>query len=132
MSKLVSGLILAVATAFVMPAVSAAKSAHKDATASAPAEKAEAAAPLDKDAQQKLKEHLRMRNHIVKGVKYPATKEALVAAFKGFKDVKPDDRKWFEETLPSRSFESSDDVMKALGWDVTPPVEAKTTAKSGK
>jgi hypothetical protein len=126
MHKLALGLILTVATALGAPAVSAAKSARKDQTATA--EKSEAAAPLDKDAQQKLKEHLRMRNHIVKGVKYPATKESLVAAFKGFKDVKPDDRKWFDETLPTRTYETSDDVMKALGWEVAPAAAANPAA----
>jgi hypothetical protein len=123
MHKLALGLIVTVAAVMAVPAVSAAKSARKDQTATA--EKSEGAAPLDKDAQQKLKEHLRMRNHIVKGVKYPATKESLVTAFKSFKDVKADDRKWFEETLPSKTYETSDDVMKALGWEVAPAATAK-------
>ena len=72
-----------------------------------------------------------MRNHIVKSVKYPATKESLVATFKGLKDIKPGDKKWFEETLASRTYDSPDDVMKALGWDVS-PADATTAAKSGK
>jgi hypothetical protein len=127
MSKLVLGLILGVATAFTMPAVSVAKSAPKAASA----EKSEGAAPLDKDAQQKLKEHVRMRNHVVKNVKYPATKESVVTAFKGFKDVKPDDKKWLEETLPSKTYETSDDVVRALGWEVE-PAAPPTTAKNGK
>ena len=118
MSKLALGLILSVATAFTLPAVSAAKPAAAD--------KAEAAAPLDKEAQQKLKDHLRLRNHIVKDVKYPASKEALVTTVKGSRDVKTDDKKWLENTLPSKTYETPDDVMKALGWEVTPA--AKTTA----
>jgi len=131
MPKLVPGLILAAALAFALPAVSVAKSASKEPSATAEKTEGSAAAPLDKEAQQKLKEHLRMRAHIVKNVKYPATKESLVAAFKGFKDVKPDDKKWFDETLPSKTYDSSDDVMKALGWDVTPPAPT-TNAKNGK
>jgi type II secretory pathway pseudopilin PulG len=129
MYKLALVLIATVATALAVPAVSAAKSTRKDTTASA--DNSDVAAPLDKAAQQKLKEHLRMRSHIAKGVKYPATKESIVTAFKGFKDVKPDDRKWFEETLPTRTYETSDDVMKALGWEVTPPA-ATNPAGNGK
>lgn len=123
MSKSILGLILAVIAVVGMPSIGAAKSAGKDDTATA--EKSGAAAPLDKDAQQKLKDHLRMRNHIVKNVKYPATKESIVTTFKGFRDVKPGDRKWFEETLPSNTYQTSDDVMKALGWEVA-PVAAKS------
>jgi hypothetical protein len=118
MYKMVIGLVAAIATIVVAPTFSVAKSARKEQVATA--EKSTAAAPLDKEAQQKLKEHLRMREHIAKGVKYPATKESLVVAFKGFRDVKPDDKKWFDETLPSRTYETSDDVMKALGWEVAP------------
>jgi len=121
MSKLALGLILSVATAFTLPAMTAAKTAETQATA----------APLDKEAQQKLKDHQRMRDHIVKSVKYPVTKDGLVRAFKGLRDIKPDDRKWFEETLPSKTYETPDDVMKALGWEVAPA--GKTTAsRSGK
>ena len=130
MSKLVLGLMLSAAFFFTVPAVAAAKTARKEQAATA--DKAEtAAAPLDKDAQQKLKDHLRMRDHIVKSVKYPATKESLVTTFKGLRDVKPGDRKWFEETLPSKTYQTPDEVMKALGWEVA-PAGGTTTAKNGK
>lgn len=123
MSKLAFGLILSVATAFALPAVSAAKPAAAD--------KSEAAAPLDKEAQQKLKDHLRMRDHIVQNVRYPATKESLVTTLKGARAIKADDKQWLEKTLPSKTYDTPDDVMKALGWEVTPA--AKTTAaKNGK
>jgi hypothetical protein len=36
-------------------------------------------------------------------------------------DIKPGDRKWFEETLPSKTYETPDDVMTALGWEIAPP-----------
>jgi hypothetical protein len=121
MSKLIIGLTIALAIA-TAPGTSSAKSA---ATKAEKVEKSEAAAapaaPSDKDAEQKLKEHLRLRNHIVKNVKYPATKEALVASFKNAKAIKADDKKWVEETLPSRIYDTSDDVIKALGWEVAPP-----------
>jgi hypothetical protein len=130
MSKLMMAMFLTIAFGFSTTAVGAPRAAAKERTSSADkADKAQTA-PLDKDAQQKLKEHMKMRNH-VKAVKYPATKEELVTAFKGFKDVKPDDRKWFEETLPNKTFDSSDEVMKALGWEVSPD-ETASTEKRGK
>jgi hypothetical protein len=123
MSKLIFGLTLALAVAFTAPGVSSAKAASPKADKVEKAEKSEgsAAAPSDKEADQKLKEHLRLRNHIVKNVKYPATKEALVASFKTAKAIKADDKKWVEETLPARIYDTSDDVIKALGWEVAPP-----------
>ena len=132
MSKVILGTILTVGFAFAAPAVGAPRTtAAKDRAASVDkAEKTQASVPMDKDAQQKLKEHMRMRNHI-KSVKYPATKEELVNTFKGFKDVKTDDRKWFEETLPSKTYDGPEDVMKALGWEVTPD-ETTTNEKRGK
>jgi hypothetical protein len=131
MSKLALGLMLTAASFFTLPAVTAAKTARKEQPASADKAQTPAAAPLDKEAQQKLKDHLLMRDHIVKNVKYPVTKDGLVRTFNGLRDIKPGDRKWFEETLPSRTYESSDEVMKALGWEVAPAGKT-TAAKSGK
>ena len=130
MSKLALGLIVSAAAFFTLPAVTTAKTARKEQPTSAG--KAETAAvPLDKDAQQKLKDHLRMRDHIAKSVKYPATKDSLVRTFNGLHDIKPDDRKWFEATLPSKTYETPDEVMKALGWEVAPAGKT-TTARTGK
>jgi hypothetical protein len=131
MSKLIIGSILTVAFAFSQPAVGA--KASKD-RAAASADKAPAAAPLDKEAQQKLKEHMKMRDR-VKAAKYPASKDDLVTAFKGYKDIKADDKKWFEETLPNKTFASAEEVMKALGWEVSPDeatTATTTTEKRGK
>jgi len=132
MSKLVLGLMLSAAPFFTLQTVSAAKTAPKEQPARLDkAEAPQTGAPLDKDAQQKLKDHLRMRDHILKSVKYPATKDSLVRAFKGLHDIKPGDRKWFEETLPSKTYETPDDVMKALGWEVAPAGKT-TAARTGK
>ena len=46
--------------------------------------------------------------------KYPASKAEVVAHVKG---IKADDKKWFEETLPDRTYGSADEVMSALGWE---------------
>ena len=132
MSKLVLGLMLSAAPFFTLQTVSAAKTAPKEQPARLDkVEAPQTGAPLDKDAQQKLKDHLRMRDHILKSVKYPATKDSLVRAFKGLHDIKPGDRKWFEETLPSKTYETPDDVMKALGWEVAPAGKT-TAARTGK
>jgi len=77
---------------------------------------------LSKEDQAKLREHIKLRNRIMKGVKYPASKEDIVrASNKSWSDIKADDKKWFQETLPDKTFNSSDEVMKALGWPVDEP-----------
>ena len=73
--------------------------------------------PLSKEDQAKLKEHNKLRAEITR-VKYPAIKSAVVSHVKG---IKADDLKWFEETLPDRTYGSADEVMLALGWQTPPP-----------
>ncbi len=68
-----------------------------------------------KDEQEKLKEHNKLRNEIKK-VKYPAAKSAIVSHVKG---IKADDKKWFEQTLPDKTYTSADEVYTALGWSET-------------
>jgi hypothetical protein len=128
MSKFALGFIVSVAGALAMPNALSARTTSTDSKAEAASTDSASAAPTDKEAQQKLKEHLRLRNHIVKKVKYPATKESVVASLKNARDVKPDDKKWVEETLSERTYDTSDDVVKALGWEVAPA----PTAKEGK
>jgi hypothetical protein len=73
----------------------------------------DSSAGMSKEDQAKLKEHNKLRNEITKQ-KYPASKADVVAHVKG---VKADDKKWFEETLPDRTYGSADEVMSALGWE---------------
>ena len=83
-------------------------------------------AGMSKEDQAKLKEHNKLRNEITK-VKYPATKTEVVSHVKG---IKADDKKWFEETLPEKTYESANDVMSALGWEAVPPGDEKPKSKS--
>lgn len=55
-----------------------------------------------------MMEHL---NH----VDYPASKQNLVEACNKMSDVPEDDKKWFEENLPDRSYNSADEAREALG-----------------
>ena len=59
-------------------------------------------------------------------MKYPASKADVVAHVKG---VKADDKKWFSETLPDKTYQSADDVYTALGWSETPSPAAATPSK---
>ena len=93
----------------------------------------DSSAGLSKEDQAKLKEHNKLRAEITKQ-KYPASKADVVAHVKG---IKADDKKWFEETLPDRTFGSADEVMSALGWETTAAADnsdkpAGTHAKSSK
>ena len=71
---------------------------------------------MSKEDQQKVAEHNKLRIEIKK-VKYPAAKATIVAHVKG---IKADDKKWFSETLPDKTYGSADDVFTALGWEATP------------
>ncbi|MDZ4694749.1 MAG: DUF2795 domain-containing protein [Deltaproteobacteria bacterium] len=82
-----------------------------------------AARASDSDEQKLLKEHIRLRDHITKRVKYPASKQEVVSACKGKREIKASDAKWVEETLPDRTYNSPVDVEEALGWETTTKAE---------
>jgi len=122
MRKLNMGWVMALGLGLAIPSFSTAFAA----TGSKAAKSDEAAAPsstgMSKDDQQKLSEHNKLRMEIKK-VKYPASKATIVAHVKG---IKADDKKWFSETLPDKTYESADDVYTALGWgEATPAPSAK-------
>lgn len=51
---------------------------------------------------------------------YPATKGELVEECQKLSDFSDEDKKWFMENLPEGSYDSADEVMKALGWQKKP------------
>ena len=118
MRKLNMGWMMALALGLAVPSFSTAFAAGtKSAKSDEPA-----AAPMSKDEAQRLAEHNKLRTEIKK-VKYPAPKATIVAHVKG---IKADDKKWFSDTLPDKTYESADDVFSALGWETTPaPAAAK-------
>ncbi len=79
----------------------------------------DSSAGMSKEVQAKLKEHNKLRMEITKQ-KYPESKAEVVAHVKG---IKTDDKKWFEETLPDRTYSSADEVMSALGWETAASAE---------
>jgi hypothetical protein len=92
--------------------------ATRTATAKTAAATSDDTAPssMSKQDQDKLKEHNKLRMEIKK-VKYPAAKATIVAHVKG---IKADDKKWFDQTLPDKTYTSADEVYTALGWPETP------------
>ena len=122
MRKLNMGWIMALALGLAVPSVSTALAAPKAAKTAKTADESGAApaAPMSKDEQQKLMEHNKLRSEIKK-VKYPAEKAAIVSHVKG---IKADDKKWFSDTLPDKTYNSADDVFSALGWETTPAAPA--------
>lgn len=112
---------LAIPTFAASPAMAgkqkAAKSDEAQAQGATPAN-------LSKEDQERLREHNKLRAEIKK-VKYPAAKTDVVAHVKG---IKADDKKWFEETLPDRTYSSADDVYSALGWETSPEGEGAPSA----
>jgi hypothetical protein len=124
MRKLNMGWIMALALGLAVPSVSTALAAPKAAKTAKTADESGAApaAPMSKDEQQKLMEHNKLRSEIKK-VKYPAEKAAIVSHVKG---IKADDKKWFSDTLPDKTYNSAEDVFSALGWETTPAAPATT------
>lgn len=59
-------------------------------------------------------------DHLKAHQQYPATKAELVAACGNLSDFSEEDKKEFMEKLPEGTYNSADDVIKALGWQ-TPP-----------
>jgi hypothetical protein len=112
------GWVLALALGIAAPSVPGVVHAasKKSASSSDSSESAAPAAGMSKEDQEKLKEHNKLRAEIKK-VKYPASKADVVAHVKG---IKPDDKKWFSDTLPEKTYSSPDDVFSALGWETTP------------
>lgn len=54
--------------------------------------------------------------HLKQHQKYPATKQELVAECNKLSDFSEEDKMWFEERLPEGTYNSAEDVIKALGW----------------
>ena len=53
-------------------------------------------------------------NHLKDHQKYPATKEELVAECGNLSDFSEEDKKEFAEKLPDGSYNSAEEVIKAL------------------
>lgn len=59
---------------------------------------------------------MHLRDHMT----YPANKAQLVAACNNLSDFSDEDKRSFSEKLPEGSYNSADDVIKALGLQETP------------
>ena len=55
------------------------------------------------------------KDHLKNHQKYPATKAELVAECDSLSDFSEEDKKEFSSKLPGGTYNSADDVMKALG-----------------
>jgi hypothetical protein len=53
-------------------------------------------------------------NHIKNDVRYPASKEEIMAACSGFSEISASEREWFSLNIPDRSFNGPDEVLLAL------------------
>lgn len=60
---------------------------------------------------QKSEEMMAHLNH----VSYPASKQDLIQACENMSDMSQEDKQWFMERLPDRTFNDADEVKQALG-----------------
>lgn len=56
------------------------------------------------------------KQHIRDHATYPATAADLKEACNNLSDFSAEDKQWFMDTLPDGTYNSADEVMKALGW----------------
>ena len=54
--------------------------------------------------------------HLKGHITYPATKNDLVAACNNLSDFSEEDKKEFMDKLPEGTYNSAEEVTKALGW----------------
>ena len=111
------GWLFTLALAFAIPSAPLAAHAKASKTAKTTEASSTGTPGMSKEDQEKLKEHNKLRAEIGK-VKYPASKADIVAHVKG---IKADDKKWFSDTLPAKTYTSADEVYSALGWETAPP-----------
>jgi hypothetical protein len=112
MRKFHQGGMLVLAMALAAPTFIATRAAVAKTTAASSDDNTASTAGMSKEDQEKLKEHNKLRSEIKK-VHYPAAKSTIVSHVKG---IKADDKKWFDQTLPDKTYTSADDVYSALGW----------------
>jgi hypothetical protein len=55
------------------------------------------------------------KDHLTDHQSYPATKAQLVAECNNLSDFSPEDKMEFEQKLPDRTYNSAQEVTKALG-----------------
>jgi hypothetical protein len=53
-------------------------------------------------------------NHIKNDVNYPASKQDIMEACSGFSEVSKQERDWFDDTIPDRTFNSANEVVMAI------------------
>ncbi|MBI2593270.1 hypothetical protein HYW44_01340 [Candidatus Daviesbacteria bacterium] len=55
-------------------------------------------------------------SHLKEHQMYPATKDELVKECGNLSDFSDNDKKWFMDNLPEKTYKSAEEVMTALGW----------------
>ena len=59
-------------------------------------------------------------DHLKDHQTYPAAKADLIKTCNELSDFSAEDKKWFEENLPEKTYNSAQDVINALGWQQNP------------
>jgi hypothetical protein len=57
--------------------------------------------------------------HIIDDINYLASREDVIKAFEGFKDVDPSDKEWVSKHLPEGTYKNDDEVIHAMGLKYT-------------
>ena len=111
LNQKLSGLTIVIALGLAIPAFAAdTKTAPPSTTPSTGTEHKD----THKDAA-KITDASKVKQQIKTAVKFPATKEQIVTAINSSKDIVEADKKVIQDTLPSATYKTAEDVYKALG-----------------
>ncbi len=55
-------------------------------------------------------------DHLKNHHTYPATKQELAEACQNMSEFSEEDKKWFIDNLPEKTYNNAEEVMMALGW----------------
>lgn len=55
-------------------------------------------------------------SHLKEHQMYPATREELLKECDNLSDFSDDDKKWFSDNLPDKTYKSAEEVITAFGW----------------
>lgn len=63
-----------------------------------------------------MKDVKNTKKHLTEHQNYPASKKELVSECDNLSDFSEEDKKWFVDNLPEGTYNSAEEVIKALGW----------------
>lgn len=84
---------------------------------------------MNPNQNQKGTQRLEVLEHLNGHVVYPATKRQLMEACANMSDVPKEDKDWFAKSLPDRTYNSAEEVKRALNVQQQAPQQVQQQQK---